>query len=123
MKGGDSTSTSPPMAADRITTLAGPGLPLVACLIASWVARTASLGLAAMAVYRVKDVRPLPDGVLGRKLGPHHKNCVGLSHNPVRHILAVHAHHAQGQWMGLRDGALSFVTGSDGHFPDLGQLL
>ena len=44
MNGGDSTSTSPPMAADRITTDEGPGRPLMECLIAIWVASTASWG-------------------------------------------------------------------------------
>ena len=54
------------MAADRITTLAGPGLPLVACLIASWVLKTASLGLAATAVYLVMDLN-----MLGRSMLPY----------------------------------------------------
>ena len=34
MNGGDSTSTSPLIAAERINRVAGPGRPLTACLIA-----------------------------------------------------------------------------------------
>ena len=52
-KGGDSTSTSPPAAAERMTTAAGPGRPVVACFSASCVPMTASLGLAASVVYLV----------------------------------------------------------------------
>ena len=34
MNGGDSTSTSPLIAAERINRVAGPGRPLTACLMA-----------------------------------------------------------------------------------------
>ena len=56
MNGGSSTSTSPLMDALRSTTAVGPGRPLMACLMASWDAITASFGDAAMAVYLVVDL-------------------------------------------------------------------
>ena len=55
MNGGSSTSTSPLMEALRSTTAVGPGRPLMACLMASWEAITASFGDAAMAVYLVVE--------------------------------------------------------------------
>src|SRR5918996_3036137 len=66
IKGGDSRSTSPPMEALRITTQAGPGRPLVECLIASWVPSTASLGLVARVVYLVMDLN-----MVGRSMLPY----------------------------------------------------
>ena len=80
MKGGDSTSTWPPMAAERMSTVVGPGRPLTACLIAICVPRTASLGLVARVVYLVMDLKmdcrsmlpysPAPDWLAGRWAAP-----------------------------------------------------
>ena len=79
-KGGDSTSTCPPMAAERISTVVGPGRPLTACLMAICVPRTASLGLVANVVYLVIDLNmdwrsmlpysPEPDWLAGRWAAP-----------------------------------------------------
>ena len=54
------------MAAERITTAAGPGRPLVACLIANCVPSTASLGLVATLVYLV-----IPLMMAGRSMLPY----------------------------------------------------
>ena len=59
MKGGDSTSTSPLMDAVRIRRQAGPGRPLVACLMASCAPSAASLGDVASVVYLVIDRKML----------------------------------------------------------------
>ena len=53
MNGGDSRSTCPLIAADRINNVAGPGRPLTACLIAICAPKTASLGSVASVVYLV----------------------------------------------------------------------
>ena len=59
-------STSPPMAALRMTTQAGPGLPLVACFRANWMPITASLGVVARLVYLVIVLN-----IVGRSMLPY----------------------------------------------------
>ena len=75
MKGGDSRSTSPTMDALRMRRQAGPGLPVVACLMANCAPMTASLGVVARVVYLVMERKmfsrsmlpysPVPDWFAG----------------------------------------------------------
>ena len=90
------------MAADRIITAAGPGLPLVACLIASWVPNTASFGLVAKVVYLVIALKivgrsmlpysPAPDWLAAWKATPPSEVSVSTS---MGELLSIASHDAE----------------------------